>query len=259
VVPASFKFSVANFAPTELYVPVGQWTNPWLNERISGLGFHGIARLKPGVTLEQARDDMASVSRGLAESYPIENKGMTAKIIPLRRSMLGSVQPILAILCGAVGFVLLIACVNVANLLIARSTGRTREFAIRIALGAGRVRLLRQLLTESLLLSVAGGGLGLLFAAWGTRAGLVALPSSLPRADEIGVDAHVLIFTLGISIAAGILFGLAPALKISKPNLQKTLSEGASRICSAEVGMYLGLLLPRNIRSGKPSRIPTDF
>jgi predicted permease len=176
---------------------------------------------------------MAAVTQGLAETYPDADKSVGATIIPLRQLMVGSTQPILLVLFGAVGFVLLIACVNVANLLIARSTGRAREFAIRVALGAGRARLLRQFVTESLLLSLAGGALGLLIAFWGTKAALAALPGALPRADEVGVDAHVLLFTLAISIGSGILFGLAPALRISKPDLQKALSEGGRAVTSA--------------------------
>jgi predicted permease len=233
VVPANFNLAIMNFSATELYAPVGQWDNPFLTSRYAGLGFHGIARLKPGISLEQARADMAAVTQGLAETYPDADKGIGATIIPLRQLMVGSTQPILLVLFGAVGFVLLIACVNVANLLIARSTGRAREFAIRTALGAARARLLRQFVTESLLLSISGGALGLLLAFWGTKAALAALPSALPRSDEVGVDAHVLLFTLAISIGAGILFGLAPALKISKPDLQKTLREGGRAVTSA--------------------------
>jgi predicted permease len=233
VVPASFNLAIMNFSATELYAPIGQWDNPFLNSRFAGLGFHGIGRLKPGVTLEQARADMGGVTQGLAETYPDADKGTGATIIPLRQLLVGGTQPILLVLFGAVGFVLLIACVNVANLLIARSSGRAREFAIRTALGAGRARLLRQFVTESLLLSVAGGGLGLLLAFWGTKAALAALPGALPRADEVGVDAHVLLFTLAISIGSGILFGLAPALRISKPDLQKALSEGGRAVTSA--------------------------
>jgi len=136
------------------------------------------------------------------------------------------VQPFLLLLFGAVGFVLLIACVNVANLLLARSTGRAHEFAIRMALGAGRGRILRQLLTESLLLAAIGGGLGLLLAALGTKAALRVLPETLPRAAEVGIDARVLVFAAGVSLLAGICFGLLPALKISKSGAQTALKEG---------------------------------
>jgi predicted permease len=168
---------------------------------------------------------MDAISRNLAAAYPDADKGISANIIPIREDMLGDVQPILLVLLGAVGFVLLIACVNVANLLLARSSGRTREFAVRAALGAGQGRLLCQLLTESILLALAGGGLGLVIAGWATRAALGVLPSELPRAAEIRIDAHVLIFTVAVSLLAGILFGLAPALKTSHLRLHETLKE----------------------------------
>ena len=162
---------------------------PRLQNRSAGLGLHGIGRLKPGVTLAQAQADLDGVMRRLAEAYPETNRGNGAALVPLKERLVGDIGPILWMLLGAVGFVLLIACVNVSNLLLARSTGRTREFAIRAALGAGQWRLLRQSLTESTLLALAGGGLGLLIAAWGTRAALNALPTALPRAEEIGLDA----------------------------------------------------------------------
>jgi predicted permease len=139
---------------------------------------------------------------------------------------LATSPPLLYVLFGAVGLVLLIACVNLANLLLARSTGRSRDFAIRAAMGASRVRVAQQLLTESILLAVTGGALGLLLAAWGTRAAIRVLPQALPRAGQVGLDSHVLFFTVSLSLFAGILFGLAPALKAFQPNLQETLREG---------------------------------
>ena len=226
VLPASFNLRVSLFRPADAYVPIGQWNNPALENRGAALALHGIGRLKPGVTIEQAQADLNRVMSDLAVAYPDTNKGNGAKILSLKQRMVGSVGQILWLLLGAVGFVLLIACVNVGNLLLARSTGRTHEFAIRAALGAGRWRLLRQLLTESTLLALAGGGLGLAVAAWGTQAALSALPTTLPRADEIGLDGRVLLFTLIISLAAGMLSGLAPALKTSERRLAETLKEG---------------------------------
>src|SRR5205085_4207776 len=215
VVPANFDL-LGTLRSRELYVPMGQWSNPLLMNRASGLGLHGIGRLKPGVTIEQARADLERVTQHLASTYPDSDKGIGATVIAMRKSLLGHVQPFLLVLLGAVGFVLLIACVNVANLLLARSTRRAHEFAIRSALGAGQGRILRQLLTESTVLAAIGGGLGILLAAIGTRAALRVLPMTLPRSAEIGMDGRVLVFAAGISLLAGLCFGLMPALKTAK-------------------------------------------
>jgi predicted permease len=226
VISANFDLLLDSFSPSEIYAPVVQWNNNLLFDRGAGLGFHGIGRLRPGVSVEHARADMGEVTQNLAVAYPEVDKGIGASLIPMKQRMVGGVEPILLVLLGAVGFVLLIACVNVGNLLLARSTGRGREFAIRAALGAGQGRMIRQLLTESILLALAGGGLGLVFADWGIHAALEVLPSTLPRAGEISLDHRVLLFTAAISLLAGILFGLAPALKTSRTNLQETLKEG---------------------------------
>ena len=236
VVPANFDLFLRSFQAAEIYVPIGQWNNPMLPKRGAGLGIHGVARLKPGVSIEQARADMSEVTRNLATAFPADNKGVGASLLPLRQEMLGDVQPILLVLSAAVAFVLLIACVNVANLLLARSTGRSREFAIRTALGAGQGRILRQLLTESILLALAGGALGLALAHWGTQAALKHLPADLPRAAGIGLDARVLIFTAVVSLLAGTLFGLAPVLKTRTPELNNTLKEGGRGASSARHG-----------------------
>jgi putative ABC transport system permease protein len=233
IIPAQFHLQIPAFRERDVYAPIGQWTNPLLQNRGAGLGIHGIARLKPAVTIEQAQADMNSVSHALAEAYPDTNKGIGASLVPLRREIVGRVQPLLLALLGAVSFVLLIACVNVANLLLARSTARTREFAIRFSLGAERWRVTRQLLVESVMIGLAGGSLGLLLAAWGTRAALGVLPSALPRAEEIQVDTHVLVFTIGLSILTGILFGLAPSLRLSLRNLHETLQEGGRGLSGA--------------------------
>jgi predicted permease len=238
VLPADFSL----FRGADVYVPIGQWNTPALKSRGAGLGLHGIGRLKPGVTIEQGQADLDRVMGNLAAAYPDTNKGNGAKVASLKERMIGGIGPTLWMLLGAVGFVLLIACVNVSNLLLARSTGRTREFAIRAALGAGRWRLLRQSIIESLLLALAGGGLGLAVASWGTHAALAMLPTTVPRADEIRLDGRVLIFALAISLLTGILSGLVPALRTSRWHLSETLKEGGRGSSSAR-GRAQGVLV----------------
>src|SRR6267143_4512725 len=231
VIPANFSL----FRGTDVYVPIGQWNNPALKVRSAALGLHGIGRLKPGVTIEQAQADLNSVMGRLAATYPNTNKANGAKVSSLKQRMIGDIGPTLWLLLGAVGFVLLIACVNVSNLLLARATGRKREFAIRAALGAGRWRLLRQSLTESMLLALSGGLLGLVVAGWGTQVALRLLPATLPRAEEVRLDARVLFFALAISLITGILAGLVPAIKSSQWRLSETLKEGGRGASSGRV------------------------
>ncbi len=226
VIPAGFHLRLPSFDDVPIYLPIGQWNHPLLNNRGAGLGIHGIGRLKPTVTLQQAQADMERVSRNLAAAYPESDRTVSANIVPLKTQMVGRARPFLLLLLAAVGFVLLIACVNVANLLLARSTTRSREFAIRIAVGAGQMRLLRQLLTESLLLALAGGALGLLLAHWGVRAALAVLPAALPRAQEISVDPRVAIFTAALTLLVGLVFGFAPAWRARKLGTQAALKEG---------------------------------
>jgi predicted permease len=213
-------------SPSDVYISVGQWTDPTFLDRRISMGLNAIGRVKPGVSLAQARADMDSVAQNLAATYPEADKGTGITMVPLKTDVVGDVRGILLVLLGAVGFVLLIACANVANLLLARSTGRTREFAIRSALGASPARVIRQLLTESVMLGIAGGAIGLLLAKLAMRTMLTGLADVLPRADEIALDSHVLLFTAGLSILTGIVFGLAPAVKMLRPQLSDTLKEG---------------------------------
>jgi len=229
VIPATYQLP----SDREVYVPIGQWSEPSFRDRRMSFGMQVLGRLSPGVTFGQARADMDRIARNLSISYPEADAGKGVTIVSLRKNIVGDIEPFLLVLLGAVAFVLLIACANVANLLLARSTGRMHEFAIRAALGAGRARVIRQLLTESVLLAVLGGGLGLLIAAWGTEAVLAVLPDALPRAEEVGLDARVLIFTLAISLFAGFMFGLAPAFRTSQSRLQETLRESGRGLSGA--------------------------
>ncbi len=214
------------YTTADMFTPLGQFNEEPFRDRRASLGTVGIARMKPGVTLAQARADMDSVARNLAAEYPEANRGTGIFVNPLKDDIVGDIGPTLFMLLGAVGFVLLIACANVANLLLARSAARAREFAIRVALGATRPRIIRQLITESLLIASAGGALGLLIAAWGTKAALAVIPEALPRTDEIGLDGRVLFFTLAAAIFVGIAFGVVPALIASRPDLHASLKEG---------------------------------
>ncbi|MFZ0820820.1 MAG: ABC transporter permease [Candidatus Acidiferrales bacterium] len=223
VVPASFAlFGRAR----DVYTLMGQWNDPTFRDRHVSFGTQVVGLLKDGVTMAQAQAEMTNIAKELETAYPDSNKGRGIELVPLKEDMVGNVKPFLLILLGAVGFVLLISCANVANLLLARSTGRAREFAIRAAMGASRGRLIRQLITESVLLAMAGGAAGLAIAYLGGPALIQTLPQALPRSQNIQLDAHVLLFTLGASLLVGVLFGLAPALRLSRENMQLTLKEG---------------------------------
>lgn len=201
-----------------------------------------LARLKPGVSLENAQAELDTISAKLGQMYPEADAGWEARIIGLREQIVGDIRSSLLILLGAVGFVLLITCANIANLLIVRASERYREFSIRAALGASRLRLVRQLLTESVVLSFVSGILGLLFAGWGVSLLIARNPYYIPRMEEIGIDYRVLVFVLGISLLTGLIFGLAPALSTLRGDLSERLKE-TGRSTTAGFSGYQSLLV----------------
>src|SRR3984885_6709374 len=209
----------------DVYTPLGQGEPLSYSDRTIH-GIAGIARLKPGISIGQAEGEISAVQENLDRLYPAADRNLGVDIAPLKQSIVGNAAGTLLFLLGAVGIVLLIACTNVANLLLARSTARTREFAMRAALGASRARIIRQLLTESVLLALAGGVLGLGLATLGVSFMLATVPAILPSSDSIGVNLPVLFFTFSISLVVGILFGIVPALKSSSVDVQGGLKAG---------------------------------
>jgi predicted permease len=231
----------------DVLTPIGQNNQTYMQRRDAHPGIDVWARLRPGVTLAKAQTELAVIGRRLAEQYPKTNVGRGFVAQPLRqelvRDLVGDARGTLWLLLGAVSLVLLIACVNVASLLLARAVSRERELAMRVALGASRGRLVRQCLTESAMLGLAGGVLGLWLAAMGIRPFVAFWPGSLPRAEEVGLDWHVLVFALAVSLLSGFLFGLAPALRAPTGDLEQILRAGARTVAGSSRRLHSGFVI----------------
>ena len=234
VMPADFAFPAKD---SQLWRPLG--LTPAARASRGGYFLSVIGRMKRGVTNERARAEMAAVGARLEAQYPDSNKGYGVWVVPLLDQVVGTMRQALLVLLGAVAFVLLIACVNVANLFLGRGAARGREIAVRAALGAGRARLVRQLLTESAVLSLFAGLLGLAMAFFGIRGLVLLAPKELPRLDQIGIDAPVLAFTLAVSVAAAIFCGMLPALRVSGVDLNDALREGGRSTAGGKRSRYM--------------------
>jgi putative ABC transport system permease protein len=252
VLPRGFEL----FQPADIYVPFGPWAATLPEDRGWHPGIFPIGRLKDGITIDQARVEMDQISRQLEAEYPDSNLDVRALVTRVQDQVVQNVRPALLLLTAAVLLVLLIACANVANLLLARAVDRQKEIALRVALGASRLHIVRQLLVESLVLSVAGGLAGLLVASWSVSLFLGTAPPTLPRAQNIGIDWPVVLFAIALSIVTGVLFGLVPAIQAARQPIRDALNEegrgsaGGTRhrrlrsaLVVAEIGLALVLLI----------------